>query len=189
MPNALSKIIRGWVASGWVAAAGLVATTASCTLPDVKVKPPANKADVLKGMEAPNDDPDLGGVEIDAASSADSGVAGATSGSSASPARAGGSAGTIVVGSSGGRAGSRDEAAGSIASAGRDGATADAGPTNETGDDMEGPADAGTTGTSEPASRCSNQICLTVVDCWLLVADEGGNTCKYTSCENFICKE
>jgi hypothetical protein len=78
----------------------------------------------------------------------------------AGPASAG-SAGSSAAGSSGA------VAAGSGGAGGRGGAGGQAGAAG-----------------AMPSAACMNQLCFTLIDCWLLSSED----CNYVACDNFVCK-
>ena len=39
-------------------------------------------------------------------------------------------------------------------------------------------------GGTPPSAMCSDQLCITVVECWLLSPEE----CNYVACEDFLCR-
>ena len=101
-------------------------------------------------------DPAGAEADLDAGPSmAGTGAAGAA-GTAGGGGLAGAAAGNGGLGGAGGRGG-----AGEMSSAGQGGA-----------------------GGSTPSEACMNQLCFTLVDCWLLSVED----CAYVACDNFVCR-
>lgn len=84
-------------------------------------------------------------------------------------------------GAAGSAAGSGGSSGRSAAGSGARGGTGGAGGMHAAGSGGRGGAGGQAGGLSE---ACMNQLCFTVVDCWLLSAAD----CSYSTCEDFLCK-
>jgi len=129
----------------------------------------ATRTQTMSGLAADGGVTRGNGAEVDL----DAGPAEAGSGRAGAGGRSG-SAGTVAAGS-GGRAG-----AGGMSGAGGQGGRAGQGERAGQG----GRGGQGGAAGSAPSEACMNQLCFTLVDCWLLSVED----CGYVACDNFICR-